>query len=288
MFSRGECDPIRASEPVENGVPFGTCFAAGTNGMDSMEPHVIQIRRFAGILLVIAIAAAGCSSDEHQINAFIHDWEASSSGTDYIVQPPDQIEISSPTAPEIDGESHVVGADGKISLRLIGQVKVAGLTPVDIARKIEHLLATYYTNPAVSVRLVRTTSKRIYVFGQVARGGTFPYTGRDTVLSVLSEAQPTFLAAKEMIKLIRPSHDGKKRHVITVDANKLMAEGDTSLNMILEEGDVIFVPPTVLAWIGLRVQEVLFPVQPVAQTIITPGQTKVSYDTLYNDDDGDN
>lgn len=241
---------------------------------------------FAVLMVAMAalLAACGCSDDTHEINAFIHDWEASTSGTEYVVQPPDQLEISSPTAPEIDGETHVVGADGKISLRLIGQIKVAGLTPVDIARKIEHLLATYYQSPAVSVRMVRTASKRIFVFGQVARGGTFPYTGRDTVMSVLSEAQPTFLACKDQIKLIRPSHDGTKRHVITIDANKLMQQGDLTLNMILEEGDVIYVPPTVLAWVGLRVQEVLFPVQPIAQTVITPGQTKVSYDALYGND----
>ncbi|MBX3395231.1 MAG: polysaccharide export protein [Phycisphaerae bacterium] len=238
---------------------------------------------FSASLLLPLTWFVGCGSDEHKINAFIHDWEASTSGTEYVVQPPDELEITSPTAGEIDGERHVVGADGKISLRLVGQVKVAGLTPVDISRKIENLLATYYHSPTVSVRVIRTSSKRIFVFGQVARGGPFPYSGRDTVLDVLSRAQPTYLAAKEQIKLIRPSHEGTKRHTITIDGYKLMEQGDTSLNMILEEGDVIYVPPTVLAWIGLRVQEVLFPIQPIAQTIITPGQTKVSYDVLYED-----
>lgn len=231
--------------------------------------------------LALAFAAVGCGPSEHQINAFIHDWEASTSGTEHVVLPPDVIEITSPTATEIDGETHVIGADGKITLRLLGQVKVAGLTPVEISRKIESLLATYYVDPAVTVRVVNSTSKRIFVFGQVSRGGTFPYTGRDTVMSVLSEAQPTFLGWLEQVKLIRPNHEGQKRHVITVDARKLMEQGDTTLNMILEEGDVIFVPPTPLAWVGLRVREVLFPIQPMAQTVITPGQTLVSYDRLY-------
>ncbi|HWL92177.1 MAG TPA: polysaccharide biosynthesis/export family protein [Phycisphaerae bacterium] len=235
-------------------------------------------------IAVFAIFGAGCGPKEHELNAFVHDWEATTTGTEHVVEPPDVIEITSPTATEIDGETHAVGADGKVTLRLLGQVKVAGLTPVEISRKLEKLLATYYVEPTVTVRMITTSSKRIYVFGQVARGGTLPFTGRDTVLSVLSEAQPTYLAWKDQIKLIRPSHKDKKRHVITVNAYKLMEQGDLSLNMIMQEGDVLYVPPSPLAWVGLRVQEVLFPIQPVAQTIITPGQTKVSYDSLYGSD----
>lgn len=247
-------------------------------------------RRVRCLLLAVigvnlsSLALVGCGPNDHEINAFVHDWEASTTGTEHVILPPDIIEVTSPTAPEIDHETHVVGADGKISLRLIGQVKVAGLTPVDVARKIEKLLSTYYVDPTVNVRIVKNGSKRIYVLGQVARGGQLPYTGRDTVLSVLTQAQPTFLAWKDQIKVIHPSHDGKKRHTLTVDYFKIAEQGDLSLNVILEDGDIIYVPPTPLAWVGLRIQELLFPAQPVAQTFILPGQTKVSYDTLYTDD----
>ena len=238
----------------------------------------------AGGMVLTILAAANCGPSDREINAFIHDWEASVSGTDYLVQPPDVVEISSAQAPEIDGEIQEVRHDGKISLRLIGEVKVAGLTPVEIARKLEGLLTKYYVNPTVNVRLMEKTSKRVYVFGQVQQTGAFAYTGRDTVLTMLAKASPNFIAWKSRIKVIHPSHEDDKRHILTVDADKMMQEGDLALNVMLEEGDMIYVPPTPLGWVGLRFREILFPVQPVAQAIIEPSQVKEGIDDFDDDD----
>lgn len=236
-----------------------------------------------GLVLAGHLAlAGGCQSDDREINAFIHDWEASVSGTIDVVQPPDAIEIYSPDAPEIDGEIQVVDATGKISLRLIGQVKVAGMTPVEIARKLEAILGKYYSDPTVRVRLAQRRSKRIYVFGQVDSPGPFPYTGRDTVLSVLAKANLSFLAWKSQVKVIRPSHEEGKRHVIVVDADKIMENGDLEMNVLLEEGDIIHVPPTPLAWLGLRARELLFPARQVTQATVEPGYTRLDYEYAYD------
>ncbi len=239
--------------------------------------------RMALCLLGATIGIAGCAPSNQEINAFIHDHEASVSGTEYIVQPPDVIEISAAQAPEIDGEVQEIGHDGKITLRLLGQVKVAGMTPVGIARKLESLLGKYYTNPAVNVRLAKKLSKRVYVFGQVNAPGSYKYTGRDTVLSLLAKAAPTFLAWKSEIKVIHPSHEGEKRHVLKINADQMMQQGDLALNVLLEEGDIIYVPPTPLAWVGLRLQEVLFPLQPVASLVNQPGSMKRNYEEFYED-----
>lgn len=232
----------------------------------------------------IGTGAVGCApATDQEINAFIHDHEASVSGTDYIVLPPDIIEISAAQAPEIDGEVQEIGHDGKITLRLLGQVKVAGLTPVGIARKLESLLGKYYTNPTVNVRLTEKLSKRIYVFGQVRSPGPYKYTGRDTVLGLLAKSQPTFLAWKSEIKVIHPSHEGEKRHILKIDADQMMHEGNLAMNVLLEEGDILYVPPTPLAWVGLRFQELLFPLLPVTNLLNQPGTTKRNYETFYED-----
>lgn len=228
--------------------------------------------------------ASGCRSDDREINAFIHHWEASVSGTIDIVQPPDAIEIYSPDAPEIDGEVQVIDAAGKISLRLIGQVKVAGMTTVEIARKLEGILSKYYSDPTVRVRLARRRSKRIYVFGQVGQSGAYPYTGRDTVLSILAKANLSFLAWKSRIKVIRPSHEEGERHVLVVDAGKIMEKGDLEMNVLLEEGDIIYVPPTPLAWLGLQARNILFPVRQVTRATLEPGYLEQDYEYAYGSD----
>jgi polysaccharide export outer membrane protein len=221
--------------------------------------------------MVGTLAAASCGPSDREINAFIHAWEASVSAPDYRVQPPDTIAISSPTAPEVDGESQSIRQDGKINLRLIGEVKVAGMTPAEIARKLEALLQIYYLDPKVSVRVSGKGSKHFYVFGEVSRSGAFPYTGRDTLLRVLADAQPTFVAWKSQIKIIRPSHEKNKRRVMTVDADRIMKEGKLDQNVLLQEGDILYVPPTPLAWVAYRVYEILWPFTPAVGTQTGPG-----------------
>ncbi|MFQ5423284.1 MAG: polysaccharide biosynthesis/export family protein [Phycisphaerae bacterium] len=232
------------------------------------------------------VALAGCTPSDTEINSFIHDWEATVSASDYQVMPPDAVEISSANAPEIDGEVQVLRQDGKISLRLIGEVKVAGLTPLEIARKLESLLAKYYEKPKVSVRVASNGSKRYYVFGQVgglggaggSGGGAFRYTGRDTVLTVMARTPPNLIAWRSQVKIIRPSHDEDKRSVTTVDVDKIIKEGRLDQNFHIQEGDIIYVPPTPLGWVALRLREFLAPIGPVLQTAELPVDAVDSFD----------
>jgi len=243
------------------------------------------VRHVAAIAWLAACLAGGCGPTNDDIQKFVHDWETTVSATEYRVIPPDSIKIASPTAPEIDGELQQVRQDGKITLRLLGEVKVAGLTPVEIGHKLKGLLARYYVDPQVSVRVAGGGTKKYYVFGQVGRSGAFRYTGRDTVLSALAEAQPTFLAWKSQIKVLHPSHESGRRHIITVDAEGMMERGDLGRNVHLQEGDIVFVPPTPLAWVGLRVRELLFPVQPILQTAVGPAVAYDTFDDGFADDD---
>lgn len=246
----------------------------------------ISSRRIGGLALLVAamlyaIIGTGCGPSDGEINAFVHDYEADVTGGEYIVQPPDTMEITSPNCPEVDGETPTVNADGKITLKLVGDVKVAGLTPIEIARKLEANLQRFYQRPVCSVRVIDRRSKRIYVFGEVDGTGPHPYTGRDTVLSILGKARPTFSAWADRVHVIRPSHEDGKRHVIVVNANDIIKRGNLEKNFHLLEGDILYVPPTPLAYVGQKLQELLQPMQPAAQTVIAPGFAMSSADTYY-------
>ncbi|MCH7526129.1 MAG: hypothetical protein IID39_01710 [Planctomycetes bacterium] len=43
----------------------------------------------------------------------------------------------------------------------------------------------------------------------------------------------------------------------------MIKTGDTRMNILLEPEDIVYVPPTPLAWLGLKIQELLFPVSSV-------------------------
>lgn len=226
------------------------------------------------------VASCGCHPSDREINSFLQATEASVSSAEYVVQPPDSLELSSAQAAEIDGEHQVIRQDGKITLRLLGEVKVAGMTPTEIGQKLEALLAKYYIDPKVNVRVSGSQSKRYYVFGDntVARQGPYEYTGRDTLLNALAVAQPNNFAWKSRIKLIRPSADKTQRHEMTVDAERIIMSGKTDQNVLLQEGDIIWVPPTPMAWIGMRLGEVLYPVNSSTQAMGTPIVVKATAD----------
>ncbi|MCK6457116.1 MAG: polysaccharide export protein [Phycisphaerae bacterium] len=238
--------------------------------MTRMLPRPISRAVIRAAALLPIGAAVGCGPKPDQLSAFLRAYEQNVSASSYRVQPPDGLEISSPEALEIDGEYQVVRADGKITLRLLGEVKVAGLTPVEIADKLEQLLSRYYVNPNVMVRVSTANSKRYFVFGEVGGPGPYPYTGNDTLLKALALAQPTFLAWKSQVRVVRPSHDENERRELVVDVDEIIQHGKTQNNVLLQEGDVIYVPPTPLAWVGLRLRELLFPVPFVGNAVNSP------------------
>jgi polysaccharide biosynthesis/export protein len=254
-----------------------------TNSRVTGRSVSFQTLRGLGVLLASALlavgGAAGCATSDTEVTTFLHEWEASVSATDYRVQPPDTIEISCSQAGEIDGEEQSIRQDGKISLRLLGEIEVAGMTPTEIARKIESLMRKYYVDPTVNVRVTNRDSKRFYVFGQVSRPGAFHFTGRDSLLYVLSQTQPTMIAWNSQVKIIHPSHENEKRQVMTVDVTKIMEEGMLEQNVLLQDGDIVFVPATPLAWVGLRIQEALWPVSPMLGAVQTPATISSGIDT---------
>ena len=57
---------------------------------------------------------------------------------------------------------------------------------------------------------------------------------------------------------------------MTINLDKMVKEGDTALDAVLEEGDIVYVPANALASIGLALQQLLLHLQPAAQTIRNP------------------
>ncbi|NOX58393.1 MAG: hypothetical protein GXP29_05975 [Planctomycetes bacterium] len=256
--------------------------------------------------VVIALGAltvsTGCQSKHKDLVSFLKAHEHEVSAIEYRVGIPDVIEISAPQVLEIDHVRQTIRPDGKISLRLLGPVKVVGMTEKEIAAKIMRLLEPYYEDPKVQVRVTLHRSKKIYLAGQVRSGGgggggnqgggvvadswtSMPYTGRDTVLDVLAKGSMSFIAARTKVQVIRSSPHEDERRKIVVDIDRMIRTGDTSLNVLLQPNDIVLVPPTPLGWLGLRVQEVLFPFQPVIQAYNTPAGIIDSTDEYTNSDE---
>lgn len=218
-----------------------------------------------GALLIAISLVSGCfSSNPDDIRAFVKPYEVDVTAEDYIFQPPDEIEIRCTQVPEVHLQRQRIRPDGMISFEGMGEIYVAGKTPEEVAQIVTEKVTQLYALPGdnpVDVRVAAYASKLFYVAGQVGAPGAKVYTGRDSVLTALSMAQPNTLAWESRIQVIRPSADTEQRpRIFEVNYVKMRTKGDTSKDVLLEEGDIIYVPPTILASIGLLVEEIITPV----------------------------
>lgn len=220
--------------------------------------------------LTCSLLLAGCfSSRPEDIQSFQFPNETQVTTDEYILQPPDSVTIISTKIPLLRGAetspglTQVIKPDGTISLEDIGQIPVAGKTPRQVADMIAQKLSALYKlagDYPIDVQVINR-SKFYYVVGQVERPGAFIYTGRDTALQAIAKSVPTNLAWKEKIQVIRPAKDPSERSLVfNLDFKKMAEHGRMDKNVLLEAGDVIYVPPTILASIGLTVQEIVGPI----------------------------
>ncbi len=113
---------------------------------------------------------------------------AASALDDYVVGPEDEISITVWDHPDLTRKIRI-NLEGKISFPLIGEVKVAGLTPIDIEKKIEELLnKDYIINPQVTVVIESYKSSNVSIMGEVKMPGSYALTRRMTVVEALSLA----------------------------------------------------------------------------------------------------
>jgi protein involved in polysaccharide export with SLBB domain len=218
----------------------------------------------AVVLFSISLIAGCFSSNPEDIRAYVKPYEVDVTAENYVLQPPDEVEIHSSGVVEIDMQRQRIRPDGKISFEGLGEIEVAGKTPKEVSALIEEKATDLYAlvgdNP-IDVRVAVYASKVYYVVGQVTRPGPRTYTGRDSLLTAIVEAQPNPLAWESRIQVVRPSATEEERPMIfEVNYTQMVKHGDTSKDVLLEEGDIVFVPPTILASFGLLLEEFISPI----------------------------
>jgi polysaccharide export outer membrane protein len=132
-----------------------------------------------------------------------------------------------------------VDADGLIDYPLVGRVKAQGLLPGELAQVLRAKLNSYVQHPQVSVLVKEWNSKRIIVYGQVQRPGTYPFTDPMTISQAISLAGGfTAMAARERVLISRLAHN--EQEVIEIDT-RAIADGKAP-NRFISPGDEVYVP----------------------------------------------
>jgi polysaccharide export outer membrane protein len=159
---------------------------------------------------------------------------------DYVIGPGDILAVVFWRQDDMSAEV-IVRPDGKISVPLLNEVDVTGLTPEQLRMKLTSEALRFIQDPNVTVVVKQINSRRVFVTGQVVRPGPYPLISSVNVLQLLSMAGGLLEYADAKKILIMRTINGK---TTTFKFNyKEMIDGkNPKQNIELRPDDTVIVP----------------------------------------------
>ena len=151
----------------------------------------------------------------------------------------DVIEVRVYQEPELSGV-YQVGREGDVIFPLCKRVTVSGLSPNAAAEKIRACLSEgFLRDPQVSVLVREFNSKKVFVFGEVQRPGTFPYQDGMSIIQAVTIAGGFTRTAAQNSTSVTRRVDAQE---VKVRVNVQDIALGKAPNVTLEPGDIVFVP----------------------------------------------
>jgi polysaccharide export outer membrane protein len=180
----------------------------------------------------------------------------------YVLGPGDRVRIDVFNVTEFSGEQQVL-LDGSLTVPLIGSLMVSGKTLAQVAEEIRFQLSAFLERPIVNVSLVAARPMRIAVVGEVNRPGAYTLTVGtgavrlgETGASTASSLQVPIPSLTQIlqgaggiteeadirrVQVRRPTPGGALQS-FTVNLWDLIQVGDLDQDLLLFDGDSVFVP----------------------------------------------
>ncbi len=230
-----------------------------------MQLRTIHIRFFLIAAITVSLLASllpGCSKKQELNRDIVERYGAAPGKNDAITRLNEQ--LFSAAQMNVDPSDYVLGAGdllqitvfeaeklnttvrvssrGYITLPLLGQIQVKGLTAREAEIKIENLFRSkYIKNPHVGVFVQEHFSQRVTLVGQFKNPGTYDYLSKQRLLDVMALAGGLSDKAGRTVQVRRRGDIPGKPNVFVVDMDRLIEEGRTELNVEINGGDIIFV-----------------------------------------------
>lgn len=158
--------------------------------------------------------------------------------SDYRIGAEDELMISVWHEPEFS-QGVVVRPDGMITLPLLNEIKVVGLTTEEMQLLLTDKLKNLVNDPQVTVIVKGIKSRKVFLMGNVAKQGVYPLGGKKTVLEVIAEAGGLGPFAKSGSIYILRKENGKETKIPFHYKKALSGKGG---NPELLPGDIVVVP----------------------------------------------
>lgn len=158
---------------------------------------------------------------------------------EYKVGVGDTLSINVWKEPEVSGGVYIRG-DCRITLPLIKEVEICGLTPTEVQDVLTERLSKFIAAPDVTVTLTGLNSRKVYFIGNVKRPGGMVLNGPITIAQALNDAGGLSEFANDKKVTIMRMKDGKQ--VPYIFNYRAYLHGKTNEgNILLEPGDTIIV-----------------------------------------------
>jgi len=199
---------------------------------------------FLTVFVLLSFCLGGCGGKNSKPDRMSFPEEAPSYRniiSHYYLQPGDAISILFHRNPELN-EGVVVRPDGRISLQLIDEVEVAGLTPPQLEKLLNEKYTPYLKKPVATVIISSFGGHKAYVGGEVNLPGVVTLLGRTTVTQALFEARGLQADADlSSVIVISRNPDGSPT-ARKVNVKKAFKGKLSNKEILLKPYDMVYVP----------------------------------------------
>lgn len=189
------------------------------------------------------------------------DW--SEAEPDYRFYPGDEIEMTVPSAPELN-KTATVQPDGRITVPLVQPVMAADRTIGELQASLSQAYAGTLLRPQVQISVKATAPLKVFVGGEVGNPGVFDMAGDGDALRAIIQAGGVKTTAKRnQVVIIRRGPDGRAMMRTADLLRGLTSPGGADL-VPLRRFDIVYVPRSGAAETGLFMQQYFRDLLPVS------------------------
>ncbi|MCX7591892.1 MAG: polysaccharide export protein, partial [Kiritimatiellae bacterium] len=186
-----------------------------------------------------------------------------------LLAPGDELDITFLGAPELNTKQRV-RRDGRISLRILGDVVAAGKTPGELQQELVKLYAPQLQVKEVSV--VVTSPAPIFVAGSVLRPGRYDMARPVTALEAIMEAGGFDPKTAEVRSVVVIRNENGRNRGFILNFKPILA-GQAGCPFYLQPFDVVYVPRTLIPRVDQAVDQYINQVLPkIGLTVSSEGE----------------
>ncbi len=209
---------------------------------------------FASFVLISLIACAPAAKNQSLIPSPGPQPDLYASEQEYRLQPGDTLDIKFFYNPELN-EQVIVRPDGRISLQLVREIRVAGLTPEELTNLLIKKYSTELVKPEITVIMRTFAGNKVYIDGEVNRVGMVNLSSPTSVMQSITQAGGLKETARvNEIIVIRYLSEGKYT-IIPINMEKVIDGTDFSQNILLKPFDIVHVPRSTIANINIWIDQ---------------------------------